>query len=117
VTTTDSTLCWIYGVIAAVALVATWWNNIDFVTTGANGGLTGFIDDAWSNPAAASLAWDVVFVGIAAQIFMYVEGRRVGVPYLWLYIVAGAAVAISVAFPLFLIARQVRLAPVASGRG
>jgi hypothetical protein len=43
---------------------------------------------------------------------MLVEGRRLGLPYPWLvaFVVAGALVAISVAFPLFLALRHVRMA-------
>ena len=40
---------------------------------------------------------------------MVIEARRVGVKFVWAYILGGFLIAISVAFPLFLIARELRL--------
>jgi hypothetical protein len=40
---------------------------------------------------------------------MVVEARKHGVKFVWLYILGGFAIAISVAFPLFLIAREMRI--------
>jgi hypothetical protein len=105
----DRRLAIFYIVVAVAALVLTWWNNIDHLTTEGSGGLAGFVDDAFANPAAASFGFDLLLVGIAAMVFMYVEGRRLDVRYYWLYIVLGLAIAISVTFPLFLVARMVRI--------
>lgn len=93
-------------------LVTTWWNNLAFFSQSDSGGITGYIDAGLANPAAAALAFDVLFVGLAAQAFMLVEGRRVGFSYptLFGFLIAGALVAIAVAFPAFVIARQLRLA-------
>jgi hypothetical protein len=41
---------------------------------------------------------------------MVAEARRLGVRFVWLYVILGFAIAISVTFPLFLIARERRLA-------
>ena len=41
---------------------------------------------------------------------MIIEARRIGIRFVWLYVVLGLTVAISVTFPLFLIARERRLA-------
>jgi hypothetical protein len=107
----DRALCAAYGVISLVALVATWWNNIDhFTSSSSSDGAFGFFEDAFANPAASSIAWDVAFMFAAAAILMVVEARRLGVRYVWAYVVGGAAIAISVTFPLFLIARQRKLA-------
>lgn len=108
--TQDRVLCWVYGVIAAGALIATWSQNIRFFSQEDNGGFTGFIKDAWANPAAASLSNDLSFVALAAAILMIVEARRLGIRHVWAYLVFSLVLAISVTFPLFLIARQIRLA-------
>jgi Terpene cyclase DEP1 len=106
----DRVLCGIYAAVAAAALIATWSQNIRFFLRDGNGGLAGFLSGAWANPAAASLSNDVVFVALAAVVLMVVEARRLGVRYVWAYVVGAAVIAISVTFPLFLIARQRRLA-------
>jgi len=51
---------------------------------------------------------------------MVVEARRLDIRLPWLYVILGLLLAISVTFPLFLIARERRLgaqADVATGRG
>ena len=40
---------------------------------------------------------------------MVIEARRVGVKFVWAYIIGAFAIAISAVFPLFLIARELRL--------
>ncbi len=45
----------------------------------------------------------------AVTILMVIEARRVGVKFVWAYIIGAFVIAISVAFPLFLLARELRL--------
>jgi hypothetical protein len=104
------TLCWIYALIALGALVATWSQNIRFFGEEGNGGLGGFIDGMYENAAAASISNDLIFMLLAAFVLMAVEGRRVGVRHLWVYFAGSFLVAVSVMFPLFLLARELRVA-------
>lgn len=97
-------LCIAYGLIAVIALIATWWNNIAYIADG--GKLTRFFLDGYANYASSSLTNDLLLLAVAAIVFMVVEARRLGIKYVWMYVVASFAVAISVAFPLFLIARE-----------
>jgi len=60
--TSRKVLCFVYGVIAVAALIATWSQNVAY-----------------------------------------------GVKYVWLYIAGAFVTAISVVFPLFLIARELRM--------
>jgi hypothetical protein len=108
--TQDRALCWAYGVIAFGALIATWSQNIRFFTQDDNGGLWGFLQACYANPAAASITNDIIFVLLAAFVLMIVEARRLGIRHVWIYPVLSFVVALSVAFPLFLLARQLRLA-------
>lgn len=107
-------LCIAYGVIAAAALVATWSQNIRHFMQDDNGGLWGFVTDGYANPAAASLTNDLLLICVAVFLFFWVEGRRLGIPHLWVYFVLTPTVAISVAFPLFLLARERTLAGAAT---
>jgi hypothetical protein len=106
----DKGLCALYAVVSVVALYATWSNNLAFFALPDNGGLMGFIKAGYVNPAAASLTNDLFLFGFAATVFMLAEARRLGIRFVWGYIVLSMVVAISVFFPLFLIARQRRLA-------
>jgi hypothetical protein len=111
----DKVLCTIYGLIALAALIATWTQNLAFMRQPDHGWLAGFLRGGYANPAAASLTNDLLFFALAGAIFMVVEARRVGVRFVWAYLVVAFCVAISVAFPLFLIARQRALAERNSG--
>jgi fumarate reductase subunit C len=107
-TTKNKLICASYGLIALLALPATWMNNIAFMQQ-PNNSFMDFINAAYVNAAAASLSNDLLFVATAASMFMVVEGRRIGVRYVWLYPILSALVAISVTFPLFLLARHFKL--------
>jgi hypothetical protein len=107
--TKDKLICATYGLIALAALPATWINNIAFMTQPTNNSIMDFGRAAYANAAAASLANDLFLLGTAASIFMFIEGRRVGVRYLWLYLLLSPLIAISVTFPLFLLARHLKI--------
>ena len=106
----SKTLCWIYALIAFGALVATWSQNIRFFGEEANGGLGGFIDGMYENAAAASISNDLLFMLLAAFVLMAVEARRLGIRHLWVYFAGSFLIALSVMFPLFLLARELKLA-------
>ena len=105
-TRSEKTLCIVYAVIAVVALVATQVNNIAFFLQPQNGGMMGYISALYVNPAAASFTNDILLYALAGCIFMAVEARRLGIRHVWVYILLSFLVAVSVMFPLFLIARQ-----------
>lgn len=107
---TDRKLYITYGLIAVAALIGTWSQNLTFFAQPDNGGLAGFIRAAFANPAAASISIDILFFGLAAGVWMVVESRRLAIKGVWVYIALSFVIAISVTFPLFLIARQLRLA-------
>jgi hypothetical protein len=109
-TTNDKILCGGYATIAVVAVVATWWNNIAYFSQADNGGLIGLIRAGYANYASTSFTNDLLLVFLTALILMIVEARRIGMRRAWIYVALGFVVAISVAFPFYLIARQIRLA-------
>jgi len=106
---TGKLLCTIYGLLAMVALLGTWSQNFAFMALPDNGGAVGFIRAAFVNPASASLAIDLLVVAIAACVWMLAEAQRLGIRFVFLYIVLSVLIGISVMFPLFLIARQLKL--------
>ncbi|MGH3970569.1 MAG: DUF2834 domain-containing protein [Mycobacterium sp.] len=107
--------CAIYAVIAIAALVATWTQNAAYFDRPASF-LTRFLDDSKVTPASRSLTADILLFSLAAVMLMVVEARKHGIKFVWLYIVGAAAIAVSVTFPLFLIAREFRIAKAASPR-
>jgi hypothetical protein len=106
--TSSKVLCAVYGVIALAALIATWSQNIAYFDD-PGGFLLDFLNDSKVTPASRSLTVDLLLLGLAAMILTVVEARKHGVRFVWLYIAGGFAIAISVTFPLFLIARELRI--------
>lgn len=94
----------IYAVIAVVALYGTWSQNLAYGPT-----LAGFLPDAKVNPASRSLTIDIFMMALTAAFLMTYEARRLGIRFVWLYVFFGLTIAISVTFPLFLIAREFAL--------
>ena len=102
----------IYLGIATLALVACWRQNLAFVSNAATNPLSGFIQ-FWpallANPATTSITIAIFLFGLAAVMWMVIEARNLGIRYVWLYVILGFVIAISVTFPLFLVARERRL--------
>ena len=106
--TASKALCAVYAVISIAALLATRSQNAAYFANPA-GFLLDFLNDSRVTPASRSLTVDIVLFFLAAGILMVVEARKHGVKFVWLYILGGFAIAISVTFPLFLIAREMRI--------
>jgi hypothetical protein len=101
-------LCIAYAAIAVVALVGTWGNNVHYFSLGL--GLMGtnvhFWQETLVNPASRSITVDILFLGLAAIVWMLLEARRISMRWAWVYVLAGLFIAISAAFPAFLIHRE-----------
>lgn len=103
-TRAETVRCWIFGLIALVALVGTQWALVDYLAG------SGSLSDLVDGPGPTFTLIDLLAVALAATIFMVVEGRRIRMRWLWVYVVLVFTVAVSVAFPLFLIGRTRTLA-------
>jgi hypothetical protein len=111
-TTQQRWLIGFYAVVALAALWATWGQNLQYVwATGEPSALNQFLPDLRANPAARSISVDIGLFLLAAVAFMVIEARRLGVRWVWIYVLFSFLVAISVTFPLFMIARELRLGP------
>ncbi|MDT5209355.1 MAG: hypothetical protein QOF67_1770 [Mycobacterium sp.] len=106
--TTSKALCTVYAVISVAALIATWSQNAAYFD---NPGrfLLDFLTDSKVTPASRSVTVDIILFFLAAAILMVVEARKHGVRFVWAYIFGALAIAASVTFPLFLIAREMRV--------
>jgi len=113
-------LCLVYAAVALLALAATWSQNVAYFRAdeGAAAGFamaTGrFWKDTLASPASTSITVDLGLLLVPLVVWMVSEARRIGMRFVWLYVIGGMLIAISVTFPLFMIARERRLA--AAGR-
>ena len=103
-------LCVVYGLIALLALVGTWGTNVAYLSHGVVGANTAFWQATLVNPASRSITVDLFFLGLPVFVWMVLEARRLGMRGVWLYLVFGFVVAISVTVPIFFINRERALA-------
>lgn len=111
-TSTDKALCAIYGVLGLIALVGTQVIVFGGYMTSGDGSL---VDQLVGNGVSTFMLIDLLAVAFVALVFMVAEGRRLGMRFLWVYVLLTFLVAISVSLPLFLIVRQVHLAKERAG--
>ena len=109
-TSTDKALCAVYGLLGLAALVGTQIALVRHMTQDTGNGIADALSDTVVNPAATFTVIDLLSVAFVGLVFMIVEGLRLGMRFLWVYVLLTFAVAISVALPVFLIARQVCMA-------
>jgi hypothetical protein len=109
VATSRKLLCAVYALVALAALVATWSQNVAYSGDPANL-LSTFWTAAKVNPASRSITVDIALFFLAAAILMVIEARKHQIKFVWAYLIGGLLIAISVTFPLFLIARELRMA-------
>jgi hypothetical protein len=103
-------LCVFYALVALVALVGTWGNNIAYLDMGIAAANLHFWQQTLVNPASRSITVDILLLGLAAITWMFLEARRLSMRGVWLYVLASVFIAISAAFPAFLIHRELALA-------
>ncbi|MFB8789659.1 MAG: DUF2834 domain-containing protein [Potamolinea sp.] len=96
----------IYLTLAILGLVVPWYYNVQFF---GSAGLLDFVNESSANLAAKSVSVDLFIATVTGSILMYVESKRVGVKFVWLYILLGLLVAFAFAFPLFLFMRETEL--------
>ena len=106
-TSSDKALCATYGVLGVIGLVGTQVIVFGGHVSSEDGSL---VDQLVANGVATFMLIDLLVVAFVALVFMVAEGRRLGMRFLWVYVVLTFLVAISVSLPLFLIVRQVHLA-------
>jgi hypothetical protein len=109
-------LCFYYGFLALIAFVGTWGHNVAYLRPG-EGPIGGFVaatarfwPETLATPASTSITVDLGILTLAVSIWMLLEARRLSIRLPWLYVIGGLLVAISVTAPLFLIARERKVA-------
>src|SRR5262245_40618528 len=103
-------LCIFYGLVAFTALIATWSQNLLYFQGENPAGFGQYLLDLKASGSARSFTVDIGLYLLSGTGLMVGEGRRLGVKWVWAYVILGFGIAISVTFPLFLIAREMRLA-------
>jgi Terpene cyclase DEP1 len=107
--TSGKVLCAVYALIAVAALIATWSQTVAYTHSGLADFFVNFWHDAKVTASARNITADILMFALSAAVLMVIEARKHGVRFVWLYILGGFFIAVSVTFPLFLIAREMRI--------
>ena len=105
--TPHKTRFWFFLIVSAVGLITAWVFNGLAVYQGATGG--DYFDAWFSTSPDWVLSLDLLVVAIAGSAFILLEGRRLGMRYLWAYILASGITAFAFTFPLLLAMREHKL--------
>src|SRR6185369_16999907 len=60
----------------------------------------------FSNSVSAFFGLDVIVLSVVLWLFVFAEGRRLGMKRLWVYVIFNLIVGVSLALPLFLLFRE-----------
>jgi hypothetical protein len=101
--------CLAYAVIAVLAFVGTQGALVAGIRSSRMSASQVWYD-LTSNPTAIFTTIDLFMVFLAAFVFMIVEGRRLRLRWWPLYPLLAVGIGVSFGFPLFLIARRLRVA-------
>ncbi|MFM1986070.1 MAG: hypothetical protein RIS18_287 [Actinomycetota bacterium] len=93
-----------YLFLSIAGLIGTWYFNLLAIKQGRD-----FFADWSSSPAVSSATTDLFIAASAASIFMFLEGKRLKMRFVWLFIAGSFITAIAFTFPLFLAIRERKL--------
>jgi len=104
----------LYAVLAVAGLVGTWWFNLRFMSaSGGSFSVVEFVRAGFANDASSSLGADLVVGTLTFLAWSFAESRRLGMRHWWVFVLLTFGVAFAMAFPLFLLVRERRLAATA----
>ena len=98
----------IYLMLCALGIILPYWQFIPWVA--ANGlHIPLLIRELFANRVSAFFGVDVLISSLVLLVFMRAEGTRLGIRRRWLPVLALVTVGVSLALPLFLYMREIRL--------
>jgi hypothetical protein len=68
-----------------------------------------FFQQLFANNVSGFFGMDVIVSSLTLWVFVYVEGTRLKMRHLWVYVVCNLLVGVSLGLPLFLLMRQAKL--------
>lgn len=103
-----SRTAWLFLSLAVLGTVVPLAAFAPFVVS--NGlSTTLFMDALWQTPVSRFFALDVLISAFTLFLFVYLEGRRLRMTSLWVYVVCTLLVGVSLGLPLFLFFRELRM--------
>lgn len=102
--TQHRTNAWYFFALSIIGLATAWYFNFLAVL-----GREDYLADGFTTNVDWVYSLDLLIGGIAGMSFIVIEGRRLGMRFLWAYIALAFVTAFAFVFPLFLAMRSLRL--------
>ena len=98
----------LYVFLALAGLVGTWAQALGYLDAGFLAGNIQFWKEVFVTPASTFIVVDIFVLSAALFVWMFADGRRLGIggAWLWGYFLGSVLIGISFAFPLFMAHRQ-----------
>ena len=96
---------WLFLSLAILGTALPLWAFVPFVVAHGQD-MRLFFTQLTQTPVSCFFALDVLISAVTCWLLVFVEGRRVGMKNLWIYIVCTLLVGVSLALPLFLFFRE-----------
>jgi uncharacterized protein DUF2834 len=106
--TSRKVLCGVYLAIAIAAAVAAV-SQVGPYAHSFTGVFVTFWQDTKVTSAGRFVVGDLLFLALAVAVLLVVEARKHDIKYVWVYLIGGIFVGISITVPLFLLARELKL--------
>lgn len=103
--TTHIRRSWFFLLVSAAGLITAWVFNGLAVIEGAN-----YLEAWFGSSVDWVLSLDLLIVALAGSAWMIFEAKRLGMRFVWAYILASGVTAFAFTFPLFLAMRERTLA-------
>jgi hypothetical protein len=102
---------WLFIGLGVLGLAGTWAQALGYLGDGFVAGNVAFWRETVATPASTFITVDVLVLAAALFLWMFAEGRRLGIAsaWLWGYFLASTLIGISFAMPLFLAHRHRRI--------
>ncbi len=111
-----NTLCVAYLIIGIVASFCTWGNVLGMLSEyGFWEGTIQFWQDVLVNESSRFITADILFFMVAIFLWMILEARRLGLPFVWGYIAFSFFIGPSIGIPLFMVHRELTLSKERAG--
>ena len=95
----------IYIVLSIVGFVLPYSQFLSFVAD--NGlDLSLFFEQLFANQISSFFAFDILVSSVVFWVFVFREGKRLQIKWLWVYIVLNLTIGLSFALPVFLLMRS-----------
>jgi len=102
---------WLFIGLGVLGLVGTWAQAFGYLGDGLVAGNVAFWRETVATPASTFITVDLLVLAAALFLWMFAEGRRLGIgaAWLWGYFLGSTLIGISFAVPLFLAHRHRRI--------